>query len=30
MANAADHVWIGGQTAEQVDNRATGERKTRA
>ncbi|MFC4599303.1 MMPL family transporter [Cohnella hongkongensis] len=29
VANPEEGVWIGGQTAEQYDNRATGERDTR-
>jgi RND superfamily putative drug exporter len=29
VTNAADRVWIGGQTAEQYDNKAAGDRDTR-
>ncbi|MBB6636172.1 MMPL family transporter [Cohnella thailandensis] len=29
VSNAEDSVWVGGQTAEQHDNKATGERDTR-
>ncbi|MBB6729768.1 MMPL family transporter [Cohnella zeiphila] len=29
VKDAAEHVWIGGQTAEQYDNKTTGDRDTR-
>jgi RND superfamily putative drug exporter len=29
VSDPEDHVWIGGQTAEQYDNKVTGERDTR-